>query len=125
MIPVTWYLILQLFGSNNFSLDLVDDITDCDQFEQVTIISRTDSVSIARQNYLDRVRFGAEKRNIAIILKEESFFNCINQSEADLVLVSEQGLWGGYTLTRDGVDQLLTELDILLIQQSYGKGAKR
>lgn len=125
MIPVTWYLILQLFGSNNFSLDLVDDIIDCDQFKQVTIILRTDSVSIARQNYLDRVRFGAEKRDIKIIIKEKDFFNCINQSEADLVLVSGQGLWGGYTLTRDGVDQLLTELDILLIQQSYGKGAKR
>lgn len=125
MIPVTWYLILQLFGSNNFSLQLLDPITDCEQVSAITVVLKTDSVSQVKQNYLDRVKYGVEKRSSNLRIKDEKFFECINQIESDIVLISEEGLWGGYSLTRDGVDQLLTELDILILQKSYGKGVER
>ena len=74
---------------------------------------------------MNRVTYGVDKRNAMLLTESDTFFNCINQSEADLVLINEEGLWGSYELTRDGVDQLLTELDILVLQQSYGKGTHR
>ena len=74
---------------------------------------------------MNRITYGVDKRNATLLTKSDTFFNCINQSAADLVLINEEGLWGSYELTRDGVDQLLTELDILVLQQSYGKGTHR
>ncbi len=74
---------------------------------------------------MDRVAFAANKRSIPFFKKDQKVFDCINQSAADLVLVDENGLWGSYELTREGVDLLLTELDILLLQKSYGEGTDR
>lgn len=126
MIPVTWYLILQLFGNNTFSLQLISELSpDCGEFPSVTVVVKNDSISLVQKNYMDRVQFGTEKRATVVEFKDQFFFKCINQMDADLVLVSDDGLWGSYTLTRDGVDQLLTEIDILLLQQSYGESARR
>lgn len=74
---------------------------------------------------MNRVIYAADKRKANMIYESPSFFNCINQSDADFVLVNNEGIWGSYQLSREGVDQLLTELDILMLQQTYGKGTKR
>ena len=74
---------------------------------------------------MNRVVFAAEKRKANLVYGSRSYFDCVNQTDADLVLVNEKGLWGAYRLSRDGVDQLLTELDILALQQTYGKGTSR
>ena len=121
-----WYLTLQLFGSNRFRLQLIDSISEeCDQYKSIAIVSRDDSLSIVETNYMNRVVFAVDKRKAQILYKSQIFFDCINQSDADLVLVNEKGLWGSYSLSREGVDQLLTELDILSLQESYGKESRR
>lgn len=97
----------------------------CQQFEAITVVSKSDSLSLVETNYMNRVIYAVDKRKASLQYETDSFFDCIDQSEADLVLVSKEGLWGGYHLTREGVDQLLTELDILTLQQSYGKGTSR
>lgn len=74
---------------------------------------------------MNRVKFGAEKRSAVIDYQQPNFFGCIDEPDADLALVDSQGLWGTYKLTRDGVDELLTELDILSLQKTYGKGTSR
>lgn len=74
---------------------------------------------------MNRVIYAAEKRKANLLYESQTIFDCLNQSEADLVLVNEEGIWGSYELSREGVDQLLTELDILTLQQSYGKGTVR
>ena len=126
LIPVGWYLFLQLFGSNSFSLRLESEIeSSCALFQEVQVVSKIDSVSISKQNYLERVQFSTSKKKILLATESQDFFDCINQSDADLVLVDERGLWGAYSLSRDGVDLLLTELDILLLQKSYGQGTSR
>ncbi len=126
LIPVVWYLILQVFGDNRFSLTLIGDIPqDCKKYLEITIISQDDSLSIVETNYMNRVIYAADKRKASLVYEDQIFFNCINQSEADLVLINDKGLWGSYKLSREGVDQLLTELDILTLQQSYGKGTSR
>lgn len=125
MIPVAWYLILQLFGSNNFSLELAKAANpECGSFTELTILMRADTFSISKQNYLNRVEYGARDRSIPLQI-DEDYFNCMGMEQAEMLLVSEKGVWGGYSLTRDGVDLLLTELDILLLKSKYGKGAKR
>lgn len=89
------------------------------------MIRASDSISLTKTNYLQRVEYATKKKSILFQQKEKDFFQCINQSDADLVLINEKGLWGGYELTREGVDLLLTELDILILQESYGEGAYR
>lgn len=74
---------------------------------------------------MNRVIYGAKKRSANLVYQSESYFECIGQKESDIVLVDEKGLWGFYELNREGVDQLLTELDILVLQKSYGKGTSR
>lgn len=126
MIPVTWYLILQLFGDNNFSIQLAGEIpVGCEQFTDPVIVMSDDSISLVQKNYLERVRFGTNKRSVELVTKDVRFFECIDQPTSQLIMVSQEGIWGSYELTRDGVDLLLTELDILLLQRSYGKGTKR
>jgi len=97
----------------------------CGDFESVVVLTKTDLISVSKQNYLDRVRFATEKKSVLLASENAEFFECVNEIEADLILVDERGLWGSYALTRDGVDQLLTELDILILEKSYGKGAER
>lgn len=126
LIPVVWYLILQLFGDNRFSLALIGEIPEnCGMYDEITIISQSDTLSVVETNYMNRVIYAADKRNATLTYQPVSFFECINQIDSDLVLINKEGIWGGYTLSREGVDQLLTELDILSIQESYGKGTKR
>ena len=125
LIPVAWYLILQLFGDNKFSLTPIGSLNDCVESAEVQIIRSSDAVSIAEKNYLDRVLYYANKRSIEVLQKDDFFFQCVNQSDADLVLINEAGVWGAYALSREGVDLLITELDILILQQTYGEGAER
>jgi hypothetical protein len=98
---------------------------DCESFSVIAIVAKSDSLTMAETNYMNRVVFGADKRKIELLKKDQNFFDCVNHCDADLVLVSEDGLWGNYELSRSGVDQILTEIDILIIQKSYGKGIKR
>ncbi len=104
----------------------MSDVPDeCRQFMEITVVSQSDSLSLVETNYMNRVIYAVDKRKASLVYESDSFFDCINQSELDLVLVNEEGLWGAYELSREGVDQLLTELDILTLQQSYGKGTSR
>ncbi len=124
--PVAWYLLLQLFGNNNFSLTLLYKIPEeCKQFSEILIVSKKDSLSLVETSYMNQMVSSIEKRKVNMVYDSLIFFNCINQQDADLVLVSDRGLWGSYKLSRKGIDQLLTELDILTLQQSYGKEISR
>lgn len=126
LIPVSWYLFIQLFGNNNFELELQSPVSEeCTSFNEIVVVTTLDSLDLTESNYMNRVIFGANKRKIRLEKQSQFFFDCINHSDADLVLMSKTGLWGAYEFSREGVDQLLTEIDILVIQESYGKGAKR
>ena len=98
---------------------------ECMEVKTLTVGRTSDSISLAQTNYLERVTYAVDKRDIVLQTFEKDFFECINQSNADIVLLNEEGLWGAYELSREGVDLLLTELDILLLQDSYGEGAYR
>lgn len=126
LIPVGWYFFLQAFGENKFSLEVVKPIPEnCGKYNGVTILKVDKSIEIEEQNYLDRVAFGAKKRKISIQNISLSFFECIEEKQKFFLLVDEKGLRGAYSLDREGVDLLLTELDVLLLQKSYGKGTSR
>lgn len=71
------------------------------------------------------MKYAIDRNSISFQEMDAEFFNCINQPDVDLVLLNEEGLWGGYVLSREGVDLLLTELDILILQNLYGEGAYR
>lgn len=125
LIPVCWYSFLQLFGSNQFSVEVMTELSEeCDFFQGINIVHRTDSLTSSRINSLNRVIYKSTAKEISHVPDTLGFFRCI-QAQADLALVSEQGLWGTYELNREGVDRLLTELDILILQSSYGKGLSR
>lgn len=116
---------MQVFGSNNFAIELIAEIDGCLKPEGIAVIIRDSIVSLSKRNYQERIVYRANEKGIPLIKKDEDFFTCINQSHADLVLVSEEGLWGSYELTRDEVEEFIAELEILIIQKSYGKGTYR
>ena len=123
--PVCWYFFLQLFGSNKFSLDSAAPISaDCTRFEGISILHTSDSLTSAQINHFNRVSFGATKRSIPLLTDPADFFACMNIT-SDLLLVDDLGIRGYYTMSREGVDRLLTELDILVIQRGYGNGSSR
>ena len=123
-IPVAWYLFLQLFGNNQFVLEVKYPIKDnCPTFDKVTIVYSQDSLSVTKRNYFNRVLYKTkgEKR---LVLDTINFISCVGSS-SDLILVNQEGIWGEYEMSREGVDRLLTELDILILQKSYGTGSSR
>jgi len=125
--PAAWYLFLQFFGDNGFALELKKAMDlSCGTFNGVTVIAKTDTVSLSGQNYLERVKDATNKRPVRLVINNNStLFRCIGEPEADLALLDEHGLWGTYSLSRYGVDLLLTEVDILLLQKSHGNGTNR
>lgn len=123
LIPVCWYLFLQVFGKNNFSLNDPIPLSGCDSFLEITAIFQADSLDLPKQNQLRRVEYGINQRGISLI-RNDSLFDCL-ETDADLLIVSKSGLWGSYILERDGVDRFFTEIDILKIQESYGEGVSR
>ncbi len=125
LIPVGWYLFLQLFGSNKFALTSILPIPEeCGEVSEISVLYTGDSLGANQTNYLDRVTYQAKTKNIPFRYDQTGLFNCI-QVEQELILANNEGVWGVYDLNREGVDQLLTELDILIIQKSYGKGTSR
>lgn len=125
LIPVGWYLFLQIFGENKFSLEVIRTIPyDCLEVNEVTIFRTSDSVTVSQRNYLNRITYKTTSKKIPVQSDQDKLFDCLN-IQNDLILADEEGVWGVYDLDREGVDQLLTELDILIIQKSYGKGVSR
>lgn len=125
LVPVCWYFFLQFFGNNQFSVEVVKTIpSDCGSFEEIAIVHRIDSLNPSKTNSLNRVTFRANRKKVLLVADTIDLFTCM-QKQTDVMLVSAEGLWGSYELDREGVDRLLTELDILMIQKSYGKGSSR
>ncbi|MEP1094645.1 MAG: hypothetical protein ABJG78_06015 [Cyclobacteriaceae bacterium] len=121
---MTWYFFLQIFGSNKFAIELKSSVpTDCGSFEELSILYSYDSLNASQVNHLNRVTYRTSAKNIPLS-NDPLFFECTGIVE-NLVLVDREGIWGMYALDRDGVDILLTELDILIVQKSYGKGVSR
>lgn len=126
LIPITWYLFLQAFGENKFSLKVIKPIpSSCGVYQDTKILMQSHDLGIESQNYLDRVIFGAKKRKVSLDTMSNDFFNCLETEQNFFALVDEKGLRGIYSLDREGVDLLLTELDVLLLQKMYGKGTNR
>ncbi|MEP5611054.1 MAG: hypothetical protein ABJP45_02335 [Cyclobacteriaceae bacterium] len=97
--------------------------SECGSFEELSILYTSDSLNVSQVNHLNRVIYQTSSKNIPLT-NNQSFFDCAEITE-NLVLVDNEGIWGTYALDRDGVDVLLTELDVLIIQKAYGKGVSR
>jgi len=121
---VTWYFFLQVFGSNRFAIELQSQISkECGTFEELSILYTSDLLSASQVNHLNRITYRTSVKNIPLLI-DQVLFDCTGIEE-DLVLLDREGIWGVYQLDREGVDRLLTELDVLIIQKSYGKGVSR
>jgi hypothetical protein len=125
LIPVGWYLFLQFFGDNTFTLSVKRSLDQDCIVSGVKILQNFDTLSIAESNHFTRVQYGANERKIEVLDQKSLIRNCTNQNDAKLVLIDESGIWGSYDLNREGVDLLLTELDILILQRNYGKDVSR
>ncbi len=125
LIPVAWYLFLQLFGENKFSLELISGLNeDCISVNQISVVYTQDSLDLAATNHFNRVKYKTDQRKIHLTPDTLNFFQCLT-NDNDLALVSQEGVWGFYRLDREGVDILLAELDVLIMQKSYGEGVSR
>lgn len=125
LIPVVWYLFLQLFGSNKFELVAISSVDEqCAQFESLTVSHRAINFDPAQQSHFNRVQFKTKAKKVSLVADTLGMFNCLSISEV-LLLTEGSNVWGAYDLDREGVDRLLTEMDIVLLQKTYGEGVSR
>lgn len=97
---------------------MIDSIPNlCPQFHNVIILTRKDSIKNSQRHHYNMLSSYTNDKNILLMADTVHFFHCL-QSTHDLIMLNEEGIWGYYSLDRKGVDQLMVELDILLLQTS-------
>lgn len=97
----------------------------CNGPQFISIVVKSDSLSTLELNYWNKVKSISGKRRVSLLRKGAIFFDCINQSGDDIVLIDEEGIWGVYALNREDTDLLASELGILKLQKTYGEGSSR
>ncbi len=106
-------------------LDLHEEHSSkCGRFGDISVIYTSVPLHTAELSCFNRIAYRTEIKKVPLVSDSLGFIHCMNYA-SDMLLVDEEGIWGAYELSREGVDNLLTELDILIFQKSYGKGVSR
>lgn len=111
MVPVSWYLFLQLFGENKFELEVIRSL-DNDCLEGInTVFLLSSSISVEEKNELNRLsRFLDEQQ---IKLNTDSL--CLTDVTTPLALVDrDKQLRGTYGLSILEIDRAIVEIRLLL-----------
>ncbi|MEO9475583.1 MAG: hypothetical protein ABJG41_08610 [Cyclobacteriaceae bacterium] len=112
-LPVSWYLILQIFGENKFDLPVLEQLN-----EECVLINDTGYLQI------DTARFAAHKTEWKKIKNQMSkvspdllqiVYDDRCMEGYDMAIVDEKGqLRGAFGINREDTDRLLTEIDIYI-----------
>jgi hypothetical protein len=121
-VPVIWYLFLQLFGNNQFDLQVIQPNFlegDC-QAREVTLFYREEIENPTFKNQFNRIKQYAQSKGI----KFKPMTDCISNAEYDLYLVDQENqLRGEYTYEILEVDRAEVEIDLLnKINKENGSG---
>lgn len=114
-LPVSWYLFLQFFGSNKFYLP-EHGTWDNTCINSELFVAVSSNAIVNKPNDYNRVVSNLKKKaSIALLEFEKESCELVK----DMYLVDhERKIRGFYNLDREGVDQLLVEVDIYLVNQN-------
>lgn len=111
-VPVIWYLFLQLFGENQFELEVLGKLDSSCLSAQSTVFLLHKDYDMESQNQLRRLSTFLEDHDI-ILFKDS--MNCFSIPEQPpLMLVDgENNLRGRYDITLKEIDRIMVEVDLL------------
>ncbi|MFT6865876.1 MAG: hypothetical protein ACJA08_000702 [Cyclobacteriaceae bacterium] len=119
-LPITWYFFLQVFGENKFDLPVLEQLdADCIALNDHTYLL-LDSVKLSQNKNeakrLSKHLSGIKQSEIQVVNGK----SCLDEYE--IIFVDSLGqLRGGYAISREEMDRLLTELDIYLLNLKTSK----
>ncbi len=119
-LPITWYFILQIFGENKFDLPVLEPVNEsCISVKNRTYLQIDSLTLVENRNEAKRLVKGLsdiKQSEIEVVYGKSCFKNY------DIVFVDSVGrLRGGYQVSREEMDRLLTELDIYLLNLNTSK----
>ncbi|WP_258105096.1 hypothetical protein [Marinoscillum sp. MHG1-6] len=112
VLPISWYLILQIFGENKFDIPKFEMVADSCRIVDGAYLQLNAELWETKRNELTRIkrRFESVSDSEMKLIMEES---CLKDNAA--VLVDEEGYYRGfYKASREETDRILTEVDIYL-----------
>lgn len=114
VLPIVWYLFLQIFGENKFDLPRLRQWEEsCTQISGPTLL--LDSKTFDKfPNELRRIRRKMNSQDV--IELQEITDKCV--ADYDFYLIDEDG-WvrGEFQASREEVDRLMAEIDIYLLNK--------
>lgn len=121
-VPVVWYLFLQLFGTNQFELQVLEtDFLPSQCHEGVVMLLYSEErETSADKNQFNRIKQYAQAKGISF----KPIAGCIDQPAFDLFLVDQKNqLRGQYSYEILEVDRAEVEIDLLQkINEEDGSG---
>lgn len=118
-LPIGWYLFLQAFGENKFSLPVIDVWkNECVQSTRAAVIIDSISASINR-NEFKRIQNKKTTQGDYLDIKIVDSKKCNLEHEIYFIDALSQ-IRGVYDLTREDVDRLFAEIDIYILNQKSG-----
>ncbi|MEQ8238335.1 MAG: hypothetical protein RIA69_03940 [Cyclobacteriaceae bacterium] len=111
--PISWYLILQVFGENQFALPVIRNVEEgCISVYDRQAYLILDSSKIANNPNLNK-RITKKLEVIELDLSVNYHFKKQCDSDKEMIFVDSVGqVLGEYELSREEVDRLFAELDI-------------
>ena len=111
-LPVTWYLILQVFGENQFVLPIIRSIEkECQKFDAGAYLIVNESKLLQNPNLNKRfTRKMDEVSNISVV----DDLGCTD-GNAIVFVDKTQQVRGEYQASREDIDRFETEVDIYLM----------
>ena len=118
-VPVIWYLFLQLFGTNEFTLPTLGTVQDSCNPSGLSIYIQNEPRSTEGLNQLNR----SKQNELTKSLLHKPDANC-QFEDWDLILVSGNlEIKGAYYWSIEDIDRLITEVELYhTIDERHGAG---
>lgn len=121
-IPVGLLLVLHFFGENRMEIPNLGVFENCGLPNKLTIIQTGESENNLERNQLLRINKKLSSKNMEMDVTPR---NCLGDTLAILLFDKKHQLRGSYYLEQSDINRLFAELDILIMNDSYGEGVSR
>ena len=122
LIPVGLLLVLHFFGENRMEIPIMRVVSNCGLHDQLTVVQSGVPVNNLERNQLIRVNKKLASKNLPL---DATVRECLGDTLAILLFDKKHQLRGSYYLEQADINRLFAELDILIMNESYGEGVSR
>lgn len=121
-IPVGLLLVLHFFGENRMEIPTLGTYNDCGLSNELLLVQSGSAQSNLERNQLIRLEKKLTSKNLVLDVSPKA---CLGDTLAILLFDKRHQLRGSYLLEQSDINRLFAELDILLMNESYGEGVSR